>query len=106
MNSTFRDTKTQMQPGYVSDYYKNGQKRHPEMRIIEKRSSQPSAKPSDLNDSDREGGAPWQSQINGNNKLSSKKFFKSKIDFMAPIKSLQKKDQVEAANALSDDSDY
>jgi len=37
------------------------------------------------------------------NKISSKKFFKSKIDFAAPIKSLQQKGGTLEPN-LSDDS--
>ena len=37
------------------------------------------------------------------NKISSKKFFKSKIDFAAPIKSLQHKGGTNDPN-LSDDS--
>ena len=34
-------------------------------------------------------GHPESGNVSGTNKLSNKKFFKSKIDFMAPIKSLR-----------------
>jgi hypothetical protein len=44
----------------------------------------------------------------GGNKLSNKKFFKSKIDFMAPIKSLrgQLPPNQQDPNNLSDDTYY
>lgn len=46
----------------------------------------------------------FSSQSKNQGKVSGGKFFKSKIDFMAPIKSLQKKELDSFANNLSDDS--
>lgn len=46
-----------------------------------------------------------QGPPNGYHKISGKKFFKSKIDFMAPIKSMQKREMLDPlTNHLSDDT--
>jgi len=61
--------------GYISDYYlnNNNKKRAPY-----------------TNEPGHGSGAEEQSQDNGEGgKVSNKKFFKSKIDFMAPVKSLR-----------------
>lgn len=88
---------TNREKGYISDFYKNkGQYSSSEGRRA--------------NPAFDYHGAAMNAVVptNGNpakqlNKIQSKKFFKSKIDFAAPIKSLQQKGGTLDAN-LSDDS--
>jgi hypothetical protein len=78
--------------GYISDYYLNNNKKR-------------------VGPYNNEGGGPPEEEslsqtMNGadEGKVSNKKFFKSKIDFMAPVKSLRGPQNVDPT--LSDDTNY
>jgi hypothetical protein len=80
--------------GYISDYYLNQQQKQ---RRFEGQASGPE---------EPEVGEQPVNGATSQNKLSNKKFFKSKIDFMAPIKSLRGNGRDDPNNNLSDDTYY
>ena len=93
--------------GYISDFYRNKQLKSDKQQYISEESNKNSIQNAAILNSQ-----PYEGlgnvPTNGNpanmlNKISSKKFFKSKIDFAAPIKSLQHKGGTNDPN-LSDDS--
>lgn len=91
--------------GYISDFYKNkALKQQSDKNQYASEGSNMMVQ--NVQSFDYPGGADVPT--NGNpanklNKISSKKFFQSKIDFAAPIKSLQHRGGTQDAN-LSDDS--